>query len=57
MAHHQLGDSAKAKDWLRQADAQLNKRPDEKDPPINGPERLRDQQLRQGAADLLKPAP
>jgi WD40 repeat protein len=57
MTHHRLGDSAKAKDWLRQADAQMKKREDDKDAPINWQERLRDQKLRQEAADLLNSSP
>jgi WD40 repeat protein len=57
MAHHRLGDTDKAKHWLRQADAQMKKRPDDKDAPINWQERPRDQKLRQEAADLLKSSP
>jgi serine/threonine protein kinase len=57
MTHHRLGDSAKAKDWLRRADAEIKKREDDKDAPINRQERLRDQKLRQEAADLLNSSP
>ena len=54
MSHHQLGDAAKAKDWLQQADAQMKKRQEDKNAIPNWQERLRDQKLSQEAADLLK---
>jgi hypothetical protein len=57
MAHHRRGDTDKARDWLRQADAQMKKRQDDRDAPINWQERLRDQKLRQEAADLLNSSP
>ena len=40
-----------------QADAQMKKRQDDKDAPINWQERLREQNLRQEAADLLNSSP
>ncbi|HKI31749.1 MAG TPA: protein kinase [Gemmataceae bacterium] len=57
MPHHQRGDTDKARDWLQKADAQMKKRQDDKDAPINGQERLRDQKLRQEASDLLNSSP
>jgi hypothetical protein len=54
MAHHQLGDAAKAKDWLQQADAQMKKRPDDKEAIPNWQECLREKMLRQEAEHLLK---
>jgi hypothetical protein len=57
MTHHKRGDAAKAKDWLQQADDQIKKRQEDKDVFPNWQERLRDQKLRQEAADLVNSPP
>ncbi len=57
MSHHQLGDDAKAKDFLKKADAQLKQIQDNKDTPPNWQEFLRDKALRQEAEELLKSPP
>ncbi len=54
MAHHHLGDDTKAKDLLQQADSQIKKGQNDKEAIRNWQERLREQELRQEAADLLK---
>ena len=57
MSHHQLGDDAKAKDFLQKADAQLKHIQEDKDTPPNWPELLRDKALRQEVEELLKSPP
>ncbi len=54
MSHYQLGNAAKANDWLQRADAQIAQCQDNKVVPINWQDRLRNQKLRQEAADMLK---
>ena len=57
MSHHQLGDAAKANDWLQKADAQMAKREQDKNAIPNWQERLREKQLRQEAEEVLKSPP
>jgi WD40 repeat protein len=53
MAHHQLGERAKARAMLQQAGAQIEKGQDDKGIPFSGQERIRNEKLRQEATDLL----